>query len=108
MPKCSDPTCHVNTTGSNNVGIGYNGGFNRDTGDNNIEIGNVGQCGRRQHDTHRHAGDADRDLHRRDLWRTATNGCTVAVDSSGLLGCPKSSARYKRDIRDMVTPATSS
>jgi hypothetical protein len=28
-------------------------------------------------------------------------GCDVVADSAGLLGCAKSSARYKRDIRDM-------
>ncbi len=92
----------VNTTGSSNIGIGSGAGTNLTTGDNNIDIGNKG-------------GAAEANTIRIGTQGTQTStfiagifggptikkGCAVVASSTGLLGCAKSSARYKRDIRDM-------
>ena len=92
---------YSNTTGSNNIGIGLQAGQRLTTGSNNIDIGNVGQD---EENTIR-IGTQGR--------QTATyiagifgtpkikKACQVVVENTGLLGCVKSSARYKHDIRDM-------
>jgi hypothetical protein len=91
-----------NSTGSNNVGIGQAGGSNLTSGNFNIDIGNSGVVG--ESNTIR-IGAAGQ--------QTATfvagifnavkekKACDVTVDAAGQLGCVRSSARYKRDIRDM-------
>jgi Chaperone of endosialidase len=93
-----------NTTGSNNIAVGTDAGDLLTTGDNNIDIGNEGLTG--ESDTIR-------------IGTVGTQGKTflagvygsrisgprvrpVVVNSSGRLGIgDSSSARYKRDIRDM-------
>jgi hypothetical protein len=91
-----------NTTGSNNIGIGSGAGGNLTTGVNNIDIGNAGVA-------------AESNTIRIGTQGTQTGtfiagifgtpkikkACGVVVESTGLVGCVKSSARYKRDIRDM-------
>jgi hypothetical protein len=89
-----------NGTGGNNIAIGFNAGMSLSTGSNNIDIGNDGVEGES------------------DITRIGTNGiqsrvfiagisgknvkgAEVVVSSDGQLGVVKSSARYKRDIRDM-------
>jgi hypothetical protein len=91
-----------NTTGSFNIGIGLGAGLNLTTGDNNIDIFDAGVAG--ESNTIRIGTQGT---------QTATfiagifgspkikKGCDVIAQSNGLLGCMKSSARYKRDIRDM-------
>jgi hypothetical protein len=91
-----------NTTGSFNIGIGSNAGGGLTTGDNNIDIFDPGVAG--EGNTIRIGTQGT---------QTATfiagifggpkikKGCDVVAASSGLLGCMKSSARYKRDIHDM-------
>ena len=91
-----------NTTGSSNIGIGSFAGNNLTTGDNNIDIGNEGVAA--ESNTIRIGTQGT---------QTATfiagifggptikKGCDVVASNTGLLGCAKSSARYKRDIRDM-------
>jgi hypothetical protein len=91
-----------NTTGGSNIGIGANGGANLTTGDHNIDIGNQGVAA--ESNTIRIGTQGT---------QTATfiagifggprikKGCDVVADNTGLLGCAKSSARYKPDIRDM-------
>ena len=90
------------TTGGSNIGIGINAGAKLTSGDNNIDIGNEGV-----------AAEANTIRIGTQGTQTATfiagifggpsikKGCDVVADSTGLLGCAKSSARYKRDIRDM-------
>jgi len=46
----------TNTTGSNNIAIGLNAGYNPTAGSNNIEIGNYWCRRRHQHDPHRTQG----------------------------------------------------
>jgi hypothetical protein len=90
-----------NSTGASNIGIGVEAGFYLTTGSNNIEIGNQGA-----------AADADTIRIGTEGTQTATyiagifnttvtGGCTVVAASTGQLGCVTSSARYKRDVRDM-------
>jgi hypothetical protein len=88
--------------GGSNIGVGFDAGGNLTTGDNNIDIGNEGV-----------AAEANTIRIGKQGTQTATfiagifdgprikKGCDVVADSTGLLGCAKSSARYKRDIRDM-------
>jgi hypothetical protein len=90
------------TTGSSNIGLGLNAGSNIVAGNNNIEIGG--------------AGPSDES----NTIRIGTNGMqkktyiagisgipvtdnldVVVVNTAGQLGILSSSARYKRDIRDM-------
>jgi hypothetical protein len=89
-----------NGTGGNNIAIGANAGVNLTTGSNDIDIGNDGVAGES------------------DITRIGTNGvqsrvfiagisgknikgAEVVINSNGQVGVVKSSARYKRDIRDM-------
>jgi hypothetical protein len=90
-----------NSSGGSNIGIGVEAGFYLTTGSNNIEIGNQGvaadantiRIGTEGTQTGAYiAGIFD---------TTVTGGCTVVVASTGQLGCVTSSARYKRDVRDM-------
>ncbi len=88
--------------GSGNIGIGSDAGINLTNGDSDIYIGNAGAAD--ESNTIRIGTQGT---------QTATiiagifggpkikKGCDVVAESSGLLGCMKSSARYKRDIRDM-------
>ena len=91
-----------NTTGSFNIGIGLGAGLSLTTGDNNIDIFDPGV-----------AGEANTIRIGTQGMQTATfiagifgtskikKACEVVVDRSGQVGCVKSSARYKRDVRDM-------
>jgi hypothetical protein len=89
-----------NTSGANNIALGAAAGTNITTGSQNIEIGN-------QETT----GDANTIRIGTQGQQTATfiagisaagvTGADVLVSSSGRLGVPTSSARFKRDIRDM-------
>jgi hypothetical protein len=91
-----------NTTGGNNVGIGNNGGSNLTTGDNNIDIFDPGVAG--EANTIRIGTQGTQTVtFVAGIFGGATikKGCDVEVDATGMLGCAKSSARYKRDIRDM-------
>src|SRR5208283_5021269 len=90
------------TTGDDNIGIGAEAGGNLTTGSGNIDIGNVGV-----------AGESSTIRIGRQGTQTAAyiagifgtpkikKACEVVVETTGLLGCVTSSARYKRDIRDM-------
>jgi Chaperone of endosialidase len=90
-----------NTTGNYNVAIGYNAGSNLTTGDNNIDIDNVGLAGE--------AGIiriGTKGVQTRTFIAGINNapvsiGSPVLVNANGRLGIEVSSARFKRDIRDM-------
>jgi hypothetical protein len=89
-----------NTTGSNNIGVGFRAGFNLTTGSNNIELGNEGvggesgtiRIGTQGTQTKTFVGG---------IFGSTVTGDAVVVSNSGQLGIVMSSARYKRDIRDM-------
>ncbi|MGD0291249.1 MAG: tail fiber domain-containing protein [Candidatus Binataceae bacterium] len=90
------------TTGSSNIAIGSGAGNNLTTDDNNIDIGNEGVAG--EDNTVRIGTQgAQIDTFIAGIFGTPEikKACEVVVEKTGLLGCVKSSARYKRDIRDM-------
>jgi hypothetical protein len=89
-----------NTTGSNNIALGTSPGINLTSGSNNIDIGSTGAA-------------AESKTIRIGTQGTQTGtfiagisgspvvGSAVVVSGTGQLGIVVSSARYKRDIRDM-------
>jgi trimeric autotransporter adhesin len=91
-----------NTTGSNNVGIGQDGGFDLTTGDNNIDIGNSG-VGAESNTIRIGTVGTQTATFIAGIFNAVKEkkACDVTVDKAGQLGCIRSSARYKRDIRDM-------
>jgi hypothetical protein len=92
-------------TGNYNIGIGDGAGDVLTTGSNNIDIGNEGgNAGGPESGTIRIGTQGlQTATFIAGIFGTAKikKGCEVVVENSGLLGCVKSSARYKRDIRDM-------
>jgi hypothetical protein len=92
----------LNTTGNSNIGIGTAAGGNLTTGDNNIDIGSEGVAA--EANTIRIGTQGTQtDTFIAGIFGTPKikKACEVVVESTGLLGCVKSSARYKRDVRDM-------
>jgi polyhydroxyalkanoate synthesis regulator phasin len=91
---------YANTTGGNNIAIGANAGMNLTTGSNNIDIGDDGVAG--ESDTTRIGTNG---MQSRAFIAGVSGknvkGSEVVISSNGQLGVVKSSARYKRDIRDM-------
>ena len=91
-----------NTTGNSNIGIGANAGAGVTTGSNNIDIFDPGMPG--ESNTIR-IGTQGRQSTTfiAGIFGGARidRGCDVIAEKTGQLGCVKSSARYKRDIRDM-------
>jgi hypothetical protein len=88
-------------TGSNNVAVGFNAGLDLTTGNNNIEIGNVGVAA--ESNTIR---IGTKGVQTRTLIAGINNapvlvGSPVLVNAIGRLGIQVSSARFKRDIREM-------
>jgi hypothetical protein len=91
-----------NTTGSSNIGIGVDAGRDLTTGDNNIDIFDPGVAS--ESNTIRIGTQGTQtDTYIAGIFGTPTikKACEVVVETTGRLGCVKSSARYKRDIRDM-------
>jgi hypothetical protein len=90
-----------NTTGSDNIAIGINAGFNLRTFSNNIDIGNVGAA--TDSDTIRigNTGDANTITFIAGISNTGVTGATVLVSDSGQLGVAVSSRRFKNDIEPM-------
>lgn len=90
-----------NTTGHYNIGVGVEAGLNLTTGSNNIDIGNLGVAGEASTIRIGTAGTQNATYIAGIFGTTARGGCAVMVESTGRLGCFSSSARYKRDVRDM-------
>jgi len=91
-----------NTTGFNNIALGYQAGYNLTTGSNNVDIGSLGVAA--ESNTIRiGTQNTQTDTFIAGIFGTPKikKACEVVVESTGQLGCVKSSARYKRDIRDM-------
>jgi hypothetical protein len=91
-----------NTTGGGNVAVGANAGSALTTGDNNIDIGNVGVAAESNTIRIGTKGMATRTLiagiNNSPIFASSV---PVVVNINGRLGFLGSSARYKRDIRDM-------
>jgi hypothetical protein len=95
-----------NTTGSNNIALGFQAGFNLTTGDNNIDIGNEGITG--EANTIRIGRLPSRIFPQGQtatfiagISGAAVAGPVVHINSSGQLGVPPSSARFKQNIKPM-------
>jgi hypothetical protein len=90
----------LNNTGSNNIALGYKAGNNLTAGGNNIDIGNLGVAAESR--TIRiGAPGTQTATYIAGISGAAVTGGDVVVNSSGRLGVVASSARFKRDIRDM-------
>lgn len=92
----------ANTTGSYNIGVGIEAGSNLTEGSYNIDIGNKGVAG--ESNTIRIGTQGTQTgTYIAGIFGTSKikKACQVVVENTGQLGCVKSSARYKRDIRDM-------
>jgi hypothetical protein len=90
-----------NTTGGFNIGLGYLAGENIVAGSNNIEIGGYGTTD--ESNTIRIGTNGTQSAtYIAGISGSAVSSANmVCVSSSGQLGVCSSSARYKRDIRDM-------
>jgi hypothetical protein len=91
-----------NSSGRNNIALGVEAGFYLTTGSNNIEIGNQGNAGEGNTIRIGVEGTQAATYIAGIFNATVTGGCQVVVASTGQLGCVTSSARYKRDVRDMA------
>jgi hypothetical protein len=90
-----------NGAGGNNIAVGVEAGLYLTTGSNNIEIGNQGNAGEANTIRIGTEGTQTATYIAGIFDTTVTGGCAVMVASTGQLGCVSSSARYKRDVRDM-------
>ena len=89
-----------NIGGSSNIGIGINAGSNIVAGSHNIEIGATGV--RDESNTIRlGTSGTQKKTYIAGISGTTVTGADVVVSSTGQLGVATSSARYKREIRDM-------
>jgi trimeric autotransporter adhesin len=86
------------STGTKNIGIGYQAGVTLINGNNNIYIGNQGAGDEFQ--TIR-IGTAQAQTFIAGIVTAGVDGATVQVDGNGQLGIAPSSARYKQDIAPM-------
>ena len=92
----------ISYAGNNNIAIGFGAGDNLRSGDDNIYIGNEGS--ETQSDTIQIGTQGIQTVTIiAGIFGGARikKGCDVVANNFGLLGCVTSSARYKRDIRDM-------
>jgi Chaperone of endosialidase len=93
------------TTGKGNIGLGFNAGTNIAAGSNNIEIGGAGSGD--ESDTIRiGTSGTQKKTFIAGISGTTITGADVVISSTGQLGVATSSARYKRDIRDMGGAST--
>jgi hypothetical protein len=92
-----------NTTGSNNIGVGRNAGSNLTTGDNNIDIGALGVAGESNFIRIGRKGVQTAAVIQGIYSSTLTSDSPVPVmvNSNGRLGVAPSSARFKRDVRNL-------
>ena len=89
-----------NTTGSDNIALGYEAGFSLTTGGNNVDIGNLGAAA--DSNTIRIGTQGTQTAtYIAGIFNSSASGGAVEVSSTGKLGMVMSSARYKRDIHDM-------
>jgi len=88
-----------NTTGSNNIALGYAAGYNITAGNYNIDIGNTGVTG--DSEVIR-LGSSQTNIFVAGIYGiTAASGVEVYVNSNGQLGTATSSRKYKDDIQCM-------
>src|SRR6266849_3241522 len=89
-----------NTTGNSNIALGYQAGAKLTTGDNNIDIGNVGVAA--ESATIRIGTQGTQTAtFIAGINGIAVSGVAVKINSSGQLGVPPSSERFKDAIKPM-------
>src|SRR5712692_3050150 len=89
-----------NTTGNSNIALGYQAGAKLTTGDKNIDIGNVGVAA--EANTIRIGTQGTQTAtFIAGITGTAVSGMAVKINSSGQLGVPPSSERFKDAIKPM-------
>ena len=91
----------VNTTGSNNIGVGFIGGSNLTTGSDNIDIGNQGMAVESSTIRVGTQGTQIATFIAGISGTVVGKGEPVFVDSNGQLGTKKSSERFKDQIKPM-------
>ncbi len=89
-----------NTTGNENIALGNLAGSNLTTGDNNIDVGNQGVAAEANTIRIGTVGTQTA-TYIAGISGTAISGIPVKINSSGQLGVPPSSARFKQDIQAM-------
>jgi trimeric autotransporter adhesin len=89
-----------NTTGSNNIALGTNAGTNLTTGSNNIDIGNAGVAAESKSIRLGTQGTQTTTFIA-GISGSPVSGTAVVVSATGKLGIVGSSARFKRNIRDI-------
>jgi hypothetical protein len=93
---------YENTTGSYNIALGFDAGYNVASGSNNIEIGTMGTAG--DNNTIQIGVQGTQTVTSiAGIFGTQVSGSAVYVTSSGQLGVQASSERYKTDIATMAT-----
>jgi len=90
-----------NATGSFNVALGSNAGFNLGSGHNNIDIGNAGVAGDSNVIRIGEQGTQHATFIAGIAGATVASGVGVIVDAVGRLGTVTSSARFKEAIKPM-------
>src|SRR6266700_3617545 len=90
-----------NATGSFNIALGSNAGFNLGSGHNNIDIGNAGVAGDSNIIRIGEQGTHDSTFIAGIAGATVGSGVGVIVDADGRLGTVTSSARFKEAIKPM-------
>jgi polyhydroxyalkanoate synthesis regulator phasin len=96
-----------NSSGSNNVAVGWHAGYNLTTGSNNIDIGSPGvkaESGIIRIGTITGTTSTQAAAYVAGIYgvTTGTAGLQVVIDSSGQLGTVSSSIRYKEDVQPMA------
>ena len=91
----------ADTTGSNNVAVGYYAGYYPTAGSNNIEIGNRGIAADNAVIRIGTQGTQSATYLAGVSGANVTGGATVVVNAQGQLGVVSSSRRYKEDIQSM-------
>lgn len=94
-------TALANTTGSNNIGIGLDGGADLTTGSNNICIGTSGLAGESGTIRIGAGGRQTATFIAGIAGATSPGGVAVFVTATGKLGTVTSSRRVKEDIREI-------
>jgi hypothetical protein len=89
-----------NTTGLSNIAVGSNAGISLTTGSNNIDIGNSGSAGESNKIRIGTVGTQTAAFIA-GIHGVAVTGAAVVVSSSGQLGVPPSSERFKDQIKPM-------
>ncbi len=91
---------YENTTGSYNIALGFDAGYNLTTGSNNIEIGVEGSAS--DNNTIQIGSQGTQTSTKiAGIYGTPLSGSAVYVTSTGQLGVQASSERYKTDISSM-------